>query len=308
MAEEKKKTVKKSAVEKLSTAEKAKKADAGHVAEVVPELMQELGFDNVKAIAHGDKVLVNIDLADLKKMQEEKEEIKKLQAELKKQQAAAEKPKKASAPKKESAPKKAPAKPAVKEKPAPKAKKAAPAKKYHNRLHEKYVTEVLPKLVSTYGNVMAVPKIEKVIVNMGLGDVKDNTKSFEAAVAEIGLITGQKPVVTKAKKSISNFKLRQGQRIGAKVTLRGEKMYMFLDKLISVAIPRIRDFRGLNPKSFDKFGNYSMGITEQLVFPEISYDKVEKVRGMDLAIVTTANDKAGALELLKEMGFPFRAN
>ncbi|MCL2846290.1 MAG: 50S ribosomal protein L5 [Firmicutes bacterium] len=157
-----------------------------------------------------------------------------------------------------------------------------------------------------YGNIMAVPKIDKIILNMGLGDCKDDTKKFMSAVEEMGLITGQKPVITKAKKSISNFKLREGQRIGAKVTLRGRKMYLFLDKLISVALPRVRDFAGLNPKSFDKFGNYAMGIKEQLVFPEISYDKVEKIRGFDIAVVTTAMNKEDSLELLKALGFPFK--
>jgi len=196
--------------------------------------------------------------------------------------------------------------PAVKKEAAPKKKGSAPVKKYYNRLHQHYYENVLPKLAEVHGNVMAAPKIDKVVINMGLGDVKDNTKSFQAAVDEIGMITGQKPLITKAKKSISNFKLRQGQKIGAKVTLRGKKMYMFLDKLISVALPRVRDFRGLNPKSFDQFGNYAMGITEQLVFPEISYEKIEKLRGFDIAVVTTATDKASALELLKEMGFPFR--
>ena len=153
---------------------------------------------------------------------------------------------------------------------------------------------------------MAVPKIDKVVINIGLGDVKDNTKSFQGAVDEIGQITGQKPVITKARKSISNFKLREGQKIGAKVTLRGPKMYLFLDKLISVALPRVRDFAGLNPKSFDSFGNYAMGIKEQLVFPEIRYDKIEKVRGFDIAVVTTANSKEDSLELLKMIGFPFK--
>ena len=194
------------------------------------------------------------------------------------------------------------------------AKKTSPAKApvaakprvMHNRLHEKYVNQVVPALAQKHGNVMAVPRIEKVILNMGLGDVKDDTKKFTGAVEELGLITGQKAVVTKAKKSISNFKLREGQRIGAKVTLRGPKMYLFLDKLVSIALPRVRDFGGLNPKSFDKFGNYAMGIKEQLVFPEISYDKVEKVRGFDIAIVTTAKTKEDSLELLTLMGFPFR--
>jgi len=220
---------------------------------------------------------------------------------------AAKKPAASTAAKKPATTKPVAAKPATAKAPAaPKAKKAAPAKKYHNRLHEKYVTVITPKLAETYGNIMAVPKIDKIVVNMGLGDVKDNTKSFQGAIDELGIITGQKPIATKAKKSISNFKLREGQRIGTKVTLRGRNMYMFLDKLISVALPRVRDFNGLNPKSFDQFGNYAMGLTEQLVFPEISYDKVEKLRGLNIAIVTTANDKAGSLELLKELGFPFR--
>ena len=189
----------------------------------------------------------------------------------------------------------------------PATKKSAPREqKFFNRLHEKYVKEVVPALLPKYKNIMAVPKIEKVILNMGLGDVKDDTKKFQGAVEELGLITGQKAVVTKAKKSISNFKLREGQRIGAKVTLRGRKMYLFLDKLISVALPRVRDFGGLSTKSFDRFGNYAMGIKEQLVFPEISYDKIEKLRGFDIAVVTTAQDKESSLELLKAIGFPFR--
>ena len=189
---------------------------------------------------------------------------------------------------------------------AVKTKKTVQQRKFYNRLHEKYIKEVTPELTKKYGNIMAVPKIEKIILNMGLGDVKDDTKKFTAAVEELGIITGQKAVVTKAKKSISNFKLREGQRIGAKVTLRGKYMYLFLDKLISVALPRVRDFSGLSTKSFDKFGNYAMGIKEQLVFPEIIYDKVEKVRGFDIAIVTTAKDKESSLELLKSLGLPFR--
>jgi len=194
------------------------------------------------------------------------------------------------------------------------AKKTAPVAKqkkeviFKNRLHEKYVKDVVPTMMTKWGfkNVMAVPKIDKVIINVGLGDVKDDTKKFQGAVEEIGLITGQKPVITKAKKSISNFKLRQGQRIGAKVTLRGQRMYEFLDKLISIALPRVRDFRGISTTSFDKNGNYALGIKEQLVFPEISYEKVDKVRGFDICIVTTAKNQADALVLLKEMGFPFR--
>ncbi|MCL2755653.1 MAG: 50S ribosomal protein L5 [Firmicutes bacterium] len=205
------------------------------------------------------------------------------------------------------APKASAAKPAA-AKPAatPKAKKPAKERVYFNRLHEKYHKEIVPSLVEKYGNIMAVPRIEKIILNMGLGDVKDDTKKFTAAVDELGQITGQKAVITKAKKSISNFKLREGQRIGAKVTLRGRKMYLFMDKLISVAFPRVRDFSGLNPKSFDQFGNYALGIKEQLVFPEIDYDKVEKIRGFDIAVVTTAENKEDSLELLTLMGFPFR--
>jgi len=208
------------------------------------------------------------------------------------------------APAKAAAPKASAAKPAAQK--AAKPKSAAKPKVYFNRLHEKYLNEVVPSMMEKYGNIMAVPKIEKVILNMGLGDVKDDTKKFTSAVDELGLITGQKAVITKAKKSISNFKLREGQRIGAKVTLRGKNMYLFLDKLISVALPRVRDFGGLNPKSFDQFGNFALGIKEQLVFPEINYDKVEKIRGFDVAVVTTAGNKEDSLELLKALGFPFR--
>ena len=176
------------------------------------------------------------------------------------------------------------------------------------RLQEKYIKEVVPAMMKKYGfkNVMAVPKIDKVVINVGLGGDKDDTKKFDNAVAEIGLITGQKPVVTRAKKSISNFKLREKQKIGAKVTLRGKQMYEFLDKLITIALPRVRDFRGISTTSFDKFGNYALGIKEQLVFPEISYEKVDKVRGFDICIVTTAKDKNDAFNLLVEMGFPFK--
>jgi large subunit ribosomal protein L5 len=177
-----------------------------------------------------------------------------------------------------------------------------------NRLHEKYLKEVVPHLIKTGGfkNVMAVPKIDKVVINAGLGDCKDDTKKFESAVKEIELITGQKALVTRAKKSISNFKLREKQKIGCKVTLRGRRMYEFLDKLISIALPRVRDFRGISPTSFDKFGNYAVGIKEQLVFPEISYEKIDKVRGFDICIVTTAKNSVDALMLLRELGFPFR--
>jgi large subunit ribosomal protein L5 len=178
-----------------------------------------------------------------------------------------------------------------------------------NRFFTKYKTETVPAMMQKYGfkNVNAVPRIDKVVVNASFGDIKDNTKSFQSATDEIGLITGQKPLVTKAKKSISNFKLREGQKIGVKVTLRGQRMWEFLDKLISVALPRVRDFRGISPKSFDQFGNYALGIKEQLVFPEISYEKIEKVRGFDICIVTTAKTTDDSYALLKELGFPFRA-
>ncbi len=183
--------------------------------------------------------------------------------------------------------------------------KAVP-QKFYNRVHEKYVTEVLPKLTKKYGNVNAVPKLEKIVVNTRLGDVKDNSKSVATAVEELAMITGQKPIITLAKKSISNFKVREGQKIGAKVTLRGKIMYEFFDKIMSIALPRVRDFSGLSRKSFDQFGNYTFGFKEQLVFPEISYEKIEKVRGMDITIVTTAKNKEDSLELLTELGFPFK--
>lgn len=179
-------------------------------------------------------------------------------------------------------------------------------KKYLNRVHEKYVTEVVPALVKKYGNINAVPKLVKIVVNTRLGDVKDNTKSLTTAVEELALITGQKPMVTTAKKSISNFKIRQGQKNGAKVTLRSKIMYEFFDKICSVALPRVRDFSGLSRKSFDQFGNYTFGFKEQLVFPEISYEKIEKLRGMDITIVTTATNKEDSLELLEALGLPFK--
>lgn len=181
------------------------------------------------------------------------------------------------------------------------------AEKYESRLKKFYKEQVVPALMKEYGykNINAVPKIEKVVLNMGLGDVKDNSKSLNAAVAELGLIAGQKPVVTKAKKSVSNFKLHEGQNIGAKVTLRGDKMYDFLDKLISVALPRVRDFKGISNKSFDGKGNYALGVKEHLIFPEISFDKIEKIRGLDVVVVTTAQNDKEAYQLLKEVGFPF---
>lgn len=178
-----------------------------------------------------------------------------------------------------------------------------------NRLQEHYKKVVVPSLMKEmeYKNINEVPKIEKIVVNTCLGDVKDNSKSFNLAVDEIKAITGQKPVIVNAKKSIANFKLREGMKLGAKVTLRGEKMYEFLDKLLSIALPRVRDFKGISPKSFDGRGNYSLGIKEQLIFPEIQYDKIEKVRGFDIVVVTTAKSDEEAKALLKTMGFPFRA-
>ena len=177
-----------------------------------------------------------------------------------------------------------------------------------NRLKEKYSKEVVPKLVSkhNYETVMLVPKIDKIVINMGVGDALQNSKLLEAAMNDLKQITGLKPVPTKAKKSISSFKLREGQVIGCKVTLRGEKMYNFLDKLINVVLPRVRDFRGLSPKSFDGRGNYTIGLKEQLIFPEIEFDNVVKVRGMDVVIVTTAKTNEEAYDLLDELGVPFR--
>ena len=178
-----------------------------------------------------------------------------------------------------------------------------------NRLQEYYKKEVIPALQKELGykNINEVPKIEKVVVNTCLGDVKDNSKSFNMAVDEIQALTGQKPVIVNAKKSIANFKLREGMKLGAKVTLRGEKMYEFLDKLLSIALPRVRDFKGISDKAFDGRGNYSLGIKEQLIFPEIQYDKIEKVRGFDIVVVTTAKSNEEAKALLSKVGFPFRA-
>ncbi|MBU8908605.1 50S ribosomal protein L5 [Desertibacillus haloalkaliphilus] len=177
-----------------------------------------------------------------------------------------------------------------------------------NRLKEKYQNEIVPSLTEkfNYSSVMAVPKIEKIVVNMGVGDAVTNAKALDKAVEELTLISGQKPLITKAKKSIAGFKLREGMPIGAKVTLRGERMYDFLDKLISVSLPRVRDFRGVSKKAFDGRGNYTLGVKEQLIFPEIDYDKVDKVRGMDIVIVTTADSDEEASELLVQMGMPFQ--
>ena len=176
------------------------------------------------------------------------------------------------------------------------------------RLRKRYVSEIVPALMSERGskNVNEVPKLEKITLNMRLGDIKDNNKSIQLAQAELESICGQKSIVTKAKKSVANFKLRENQPIGVKVTLRGDKMYEFLDKLVSIALPRVRDFRGISGKSFDGRGNYSMGIKEQIIFPEISYEQVEKVRGFDICIVTTAKSDDEAKALLTKMGMPFR--
>ncbi len=156
-----------------------------------------------------------------------------------------------------------------------------------------------------YKSAMQIPKIEKVVINIGLGEAKDNAKVIDSAAADLALITGQKPVVTKARKSVANFKIREGMNLGVKVTLRGEKMYEFIDKLFNIALPRVRDFRGINPNAFDGRGNYSLGIKEQLIFPEIEYDKIDKIRGMDIIFVTTANTDEEGRELLKLMGAPF---
>ncbi len=177
-----------------------------------------------------------------------------------------------------------------------------------SRLKEKYTSEVAPAMKSEfkYTSVMQIPKIEKIVLNMGVGEVKDNAKALDNAMRDMGIIAGQKPVATVSRKSIANFKLREGMKIGCKVTLRGERMYQFLDKLISIDLPRVRDFRGISPNSFDGHGNYAMGIKEQLMFPEIDYDKIDKIRGMDIIIVTTANTDEEAKKLLELMGMPFR--
>ena len=176
-----------------------------------------------------------------------------------------------------------------------------------NRLRERYVKEIVPNMQKkfNYKSVMQVPKLDKIVINIGCGDATHNSKLLDAACNDLLQITGQKPVVTKAKKSIAGFKIREGQAIGCKVTLRGERMYNFLDKLISVSLPRVRDFRGLSPKAYDGRGNYTIGIKEQLVFPEIEFDDVVKVRGMDIVLVTTANTNEEAFDLLKELGVPF---
>lgn len=177
-----------------------------------------------------------------------------------------------------------------------------------NRIKEFYENEVVEAMTKKfqYKNRLAVPKIEKIVINMGVGEAKDNAKVLEGAIKDLQIIAGQKPIITKAKKSVANFKLRQGMAIGCKVTLRGTRMYEFTDRLINLALPRVRDFHGVNPNAFDGRGNYALGLKEQLIFPEIEYDKVDKVRGMDIIIVTTANTDEEARELLGLFGMPFR--
>ena len=176
-----------------------------------------------------------------------------------------------------------------------------------SRLHDTYNAEIVPAMIKKFGykNIMEVPKLDKIVVNMGVGEAKENSKVLESAVKDLEIITGQKAVITKAKKSIANFKIREGQAIGCKVTLRGEKMYNFADRLINLALPRVRDFRGVSANAFDGRGNYALGIKEQLIFPEIEYDKVDKVRGMDVIFVTTAKTDEEARELIRLFGMPY---
>ncbi|MBE9389048.1 50S ribosomal protein L5 [Vagococcus salmoninarum] len=177
-----------------------------------------------------------------------------------------------------------------------------------NRLKEKYIKEVTPSLVEkfSYSSVMQTPKVDKIVINMGVGEATTNAKNLDKAVEELALISGQKPVITKARKSIAGFRLREGMPIGCKVTLRGERMYEFLDKLVTVSLPRVRDFHGVSNKSFDGRGNFTLGVKEQLIFPEVDYDLVDKVRGMDIVIVTTANTDEESRELLTQLGMPFQ--
>lgn len=176
-----------------------------------------------------------------------------------------------------------------------------------NRLKEKYTNEIVPSMIDkfNYSSIMQAPKVEKIVINMGVGDAVSNAKNLDEAVEELTLISGQKPVVTKAKKSIAGFRLREGMPIGAKVTLRGTRMYDFLDKLVSVSLPRVRDFHGVSKRAFDSRGNYTLGVREQLIFPEIDFDNVSKVRGMDIVIVTTADTDEESKELLSQLGMPF---
>ena len=176
-----------------------------------------------------------------------------------------------------------------------------------SRLQEKYNNQVAPAMMEKFGykNIMEIPKLDKIVINMGVGNAKENPKGLEKAIEEMEMISGQKPVTTRARKSVANFKLREGMPIGAKVTLRSDKMYYFLDKLVSVTLPRVRDFRGVNPNAFDGRGNYALGLKEQIIFPEIEYDKIDQVRGMDVIFVTTAKTDEEARELLKLLGMPF---
>ena len=176
-----------------------------------------------------------------------------------------------------------------------------------SRLKEAYINEIVPAMINKFGykNIMEVPKLDKIVINMGVGEAKENAKVLESAIADLEKIAGQKAVVTRAKNSVANFKIREGQAIGCKVTLRGERMYEFADRLINLALPRVRDFRGVNPNAFDGRGNYALGIKEQLIFPEIEYDKVDKVRGMDVIFVTTAHTDEEARELLTQFNMPF---
>ena len=176
-----------------------------------------------------------------------------------------------------------------------------------SRLKEQYKSEIMDQMTKKFGykNIMEVPKLEKIVVNMGVGEAKENAKVLDSAMADMQLITGQKPIITKAKKSVANFKIREGMNIGCKVTLRGDKMYEFADRLINLALPRVRDFRGVNPNAFDGRGNYALGIKEQLIFPEVEYDKIDKVRGMDIIFVTTAKTDEEARELLRLFNMPF---
>ena len=178
-----------------------------------------------------------------------------------------------------------------------------------NRMQEAYRKEVVPYLLKKFGykNVNEVPRLEKIVINTGIGDIKDNAKSVQIAQNELALISGQKPLLTQASKAVANFKIRQGQNVGMKVTMRGKRMYEFFDKFVSIALPRVRDFKGVPSKSFDGRGNYALGVKEQLIFPEISYDQVEKIRGFDICFVTTAKTDEEARELLKAMGMPFKA-
>lgn len=191
---------------------------------------------------------------------------------------------------------------------ATKKKAESTQKEYKSRIAQQYAEEVVPALTAKFGykNPMQVPKLVKIVISSGLGDIKDNAKSIQAAVNEIKLIAGQQPILTKAKKSVANFKVREGMNVGIKVTLRGDRMYEFYDKFVSIALPRVRDFRGVPADSFDGKGNYCMGVKEQLMFPEIQYDQVEKIRGMDICMVTTAKTDEEARELLRAMGMPFK--